>query len=72
MRKVSAAADSRWTMKLVDLLKNVALGATAGVALLTVLPIFGAVGTLPAAGQIVGSLAGGTAGLLDTLRRARA
>ena len=56
-------------MKIVDLLKNVALGATAGVAVLTVLPVFGAVGTLTAAGQIVGSLAGGAAGLLDTLRK---
>lgn len=58
-------------MKFVDLFKNMALGATAGVALFTVLPIFGAVGTLTAAGQVVGSLAGGAAGLLDTLRRAR-
>ena len=71
MSKVSAAADSRCTMKLVDLVKNIALGAAAGVALLTVLPIFGAVGTLTTAGQIVGSLAGGAAGLFDTLRRAR-
>lgn len=59
------------TMKLVDLLKNVALGASAGVALLTVLPIFGAVGTLTVTGQIVGSVAGGAAGLLDTLRKGR-
>ena len=58
-------------MKLVNLFKNMALGATAGVALLTVLPIFGAVGTLTVEGQIVGSLAGGAAGLLDTLRRER-
>lgn len=58
-------------MKFVDVFKNVAVGATAGVALLTVLPIFGAVGTLSAAGQIVGSLAGGAAGLFDTLRKAR-
>ncbi len=58
-------------MKLVDLLKNVTFGAAAGVALLTVLPIFGAVGTLTTAGQIVGSLAGGAAGLFDALHRAR-
>ncbi len=58
-------------MKLVGLLKNITLGASAGVALLTVLPIFGAVGTLTAAGQIVGSLAGGAVGLFDTLRKAR-
>ena len=55
-------------MKLVPLLKNVALGASAGVALLTALPIFGAVGTITAAGAVVGSLVGGMAGVLDTLR----
>jgi hypothetical protein len=55
-------------MKLVSLLKNVSLGASAGVALLTALPIFGAVGTITAAGAVVGSLVGGMAGVLDTLR----
>lgn len=58
-------------MRLVPLLKNVALGATAGVALLTALPVFGAVGTITAAGAVVGSLLGGVAGVLDTMRAER-
>ena len=55
-------------MKLVPLIRNVSLGASAGVALLTALPVFGAVGTITAAGAVVGSLAGGMAGVLDTWR----
>lgn len=55
-------------MKLVPLIRNVTLGASAGVALLTALPVFGAAGTITAAGAVVGSLAGGVAGWLDTLR----
>lgn len=58
-------------MKIVTLLKNVALGASAGVAVLTALPVFGAVGTLTTAGAVVGSLIGGVAGVLDTLRTQR-
>ena len=58
-------------MKFVTLLKNVALGASAGVALLTALPIFGAAGTLTGAGALVGSLLGGVAGLVDTVRTQR-
>ncbi len=54
-------------MKFVALLKNVALGATAGVAVLTALPVFGAVGTITTAGAVVGSLLGGMAGVLDTM-----
>ncbi len=59
-------------MKYVTLLKNVALGASAGVAVLTALPLFGAVGTLTTAGALVGSLVGGAAGALDTVRSHRA
>ncbi len=58
-------------MKIVTLLKNVALGASAGVALLTALPLFGAVGTLSTAGAVVGSLVGGVAGALDSVRTQR-
>ncbi len=58
-------------MKLVPLLKNVALGASAGVAVLTALPVFGAVGTLTTAGVLVGSLLGGVAGVVDTVRTQR-
>lgn len=55
-------------MKLVPLIRNVSLGASAGVALLTALPVFGAIGTITAAGAVVGSLAGGMTGVLDTWR----
>ena len=58
-------------MKIVSLLKNVALGASAGVAVLTALPLFGAVGTLTTAGAVVGSLIGGVAGALDSVRTQR-
>ena len=58
-------------MKFVTLVKNVALGASAGVALLTALPVFGAVGTLTGAGALVGSVLGGMAGLVDTMRTPR-
>lgn len=58
-------------MKFVTLLRNVALGASAGVAVLTALPVFGAVGTLTGAGALVGSMLGGVAGLMDTMRAQR-
>lgn len=55
-------------MKLVPLIRNVSLGASAGVALLTALPVFGAVGTITAAGAVIGSVVGGMAGVLDAWR----
>lgn len=55
-------------MKLVPLIRNVSLGASAGVALLTALPVFGAAGTITAAGAVLGTLVGGVAGWLDTSR----
>lgn len=55
-------------MKLVATLWNVAKGAAAGVAVLTALPVFGAVGTLTATGLAVGSVLGGMAGAYDALR----
>ena len=45
-------------MKLVPLIRNVSLGASAGVALLTALPVFGAAGTITAAGAERCSLRG--------------
>ena len=48
-------------------LLKVAAGAVAGVAAVTALPIFGAVGTITAAGIAVGSVIGGVAGAADEI-----
>lgn len=55
-------------MKLVKILVTVAKGAAAGVAVVTVLPVFGAVGTITAAGLVVGSTVGAIAGAVDELK----
>ncbi len=55
-------------MSLVDTLGKATAGATAGVAFITVLPVFGAAGAITAAGVAVGSVLGGAAGLVDSLR----
>ena len=52
-------------MKLIKLMKNIAIGATAAVAAVTVLPIAVAVGTITATGIVVASIAGGVAGVID-------
>lgn len=52
-------------MRLIKLMKNIAIGATAAVAAVTVLPIAGAVGTITATGIVVASVAGGVAGAID-------
>jgi hypothetical protein len=49
-------------------LAKAAAGAGAGVALVTALPVFGAVGTITAVGLVVGSLVGAAAGALDEVR----
>lgn len=54
-------------MSFIDTLKNIATGAAAGVLVITALPIFGAVGAITATGAAVGSIAGGVAGLVDSL-----
>lgn len=46
-------------------LVKVAAGAGAGVAVVTALPIFGAVGAITATGLVVGSLLGAAAGVAD-------
>jgi hypothetical protein len=46
-------------------LAKVASGAALGVAALTALPIFGAVGAISATGLVVGSLLGAAAGVAD-------
>ena len=48
-------------------LMKVAAGAAAGVAAVTALPVFGAVGTITAAGIVVGSVLGGAAGAADEI-----
>lgn len=57
-------------MSLVNALWNVAKGAAAGVAVITALPVFGAVGTITATGLAVGSIVGGLAGAYDARKGA--
>jgi len=52
-------------MGFVSGLLKVATGAVAGVAALTALPVFGAVGTITAVGMAVGSIVGAAAGAAD-------
>lgn len=52
-------------MSFVRGLVKVAAGAGAGVAVVTALPIFGAVGAITATGLVVGSLLGAAAGVAD-------
>ncbi len=54
-------------MSFLDTLQNVAKGAAVGVAAMTALPVFGAVGTITAAGVVVGSIVGAGAALADNL-----
>jgi len=46
-------------------LLKVTAGAAAGIAAVTALPIFGAVGAITSTGIVVGSLVGGAAGAAD-------
>jgi len=54
-------------MSFVRGLVKVAAGAGAGVAVVTALPVFGAVGAITAAGLVVGSLLGAAAGVADEM-----
>ena len=54
-------------MSMVRGLIKVAEGAVIGVAALTALPIFGAVGTITATGVAVGLIVGAFAGIIDEL-----
>ncbi len=58
-------------MEFVNSLAKIATGAAAGVAVITALPIFGAVGTITATGAVVGALIGSGAGLADALRNSK-
>lgn len=55
-------------MNYVSTLGKIAKGSTAGVLLITSLPIFGAVGAITATGIAVGSVVGAAAALVDELQ----
>ncbi|MBL8445292.1 MAG: hypothetical protein JNK52_14685 [Zoogloeaceae bacterium] len=54
-------------MSFLDTLQDLAKGAAVGVAVVTALPVFGAVGSITAAGVAVGSVIGAGAALADNL-----
>jgi hypothetical protein len=54
-------------MGFVSGLMKVVTGSVAGVAAVTALPVFGAVGTITAAGMAVGSVLGAAAGVADEI-----
>ncbi|MHB1676156.1 MAG: hypothetical protein ACYCSS_01290 [Sulfuriferula sp.] len=58
-------------MGFVNSLAKIAAGAAAGVAVITALPIFGAVGAITATGAIVGAVMGGAAGLADAVKNSK-
>lgn len=55
-------------MGMVKTLEKIAASAATGVAVITALPVFGAVGTITVTGIAVGSLLGAAAGLWDAKR----
>lgn len=55
-------------MGMVKALEKMAASAAVGVAVITALPVFGAVGTITVTGIAVGSLLGAAAGLWDAKR----
>ncbi len=55
-------------MGYVSSLIKVAAGAGAGVAAVTALPVFGAVGAITATGIAIGSIVGAVAGVADELK----
>lgn len=58
-------------MSFVRGLAKAAAGAGAGVAFITALPVFGAVGAITAAGLVVGSLVGAAAAVTDEVLESR-
>lgn len=52
-------------MSFVSGLVKIAKGAAVGVAAVTALPVFGAVGTITAVGLTVGAVIGAVAGVVD-------
>ena len=58
-------------MSAINVLRSVVAGAGVGVALVTALPIFGAVGTITAAGTAFGSSSGAAVAFLDSISSSR-
>ena len=58
-------------MSYLKMMQNAAKGAAAGVLVLTALPVFGAIGTLTAAGLVVGAVGGAVLGGLDGVTTAK-
>lgn len=55
-------------MEFVNVLIKVATGSVAGVAAITALPVFGAVGAITSTGVVAGSVIGAIAGVIDEIK----
>lgn len=58
-------------MTFLGALKNIVIGVPLGVAVITALPIFGAVGAITATGIAVGSALGAACGVADHVNKSR-
>lgn len=56
-------------MSFIETLEDMVKGAAVGVAAVTALPIFGAIGAITATGVVVGSTVGAAAALADKLNQ---
>lgn len=56
-------------MSLIGILEKVATGAAVGVATITALPVFGAIGTITATGVAVGTALGAAAAVIDEIKK---
>ena len=54
-------------MSFVRGLSKAAVGAGSGIALITALPVFGAVGAISAVGLVFGTIVGAAAGVIDEI-----
>jgi len=54
-------------MSFLNALQKIVIGVPLGVLVVTALPVFGAVGTITAAGVAVGSALGAAAGVIDEI-----
>lgn len=58
-------------MSLVNCICNAAKGAAASVALITLLPIAGPIGTITAGGAAIAATTGCLAGVIDSIRESK-